>query len=638
MRSSRRVGNGLICALLVGTLVLAAVATARRTSARAQAAACSPAQSRAFGPPAATLLDPTARLRVFAMHHKQCLDDAATYASIEATLDAELRAHVVPWHAADRPNLVVFNELTGLIFGTEGSRGAAARAGRQWAAFFDQLIGQEGAAGIGAVAAAYALPLAYYDSPTVFGPTDPSNLPQTVSRLFTALTDTYVRSSVDVASRLARRHGVYLVMDAPLPVLEGSGCTGSYAGWAACPGWTASTDATATSLLVDPDLGPTSSCQGAAQTPCVYVARTRDVDNVALVFAPDGSLYDMQPKVSLTATELNPLGWHQASPATIHAIHLAGQDAVHDADIRIGIGISLDAFEHSITAGDPCSRPRDGAGVYEYFMQCLDSKGVNLFLQPEFNSASESCMSWTDFSEGGCTPGSWQPVGWMHSSWFAVQGRNPDGSFVHRNFQYAVNPFMIGNLFDVAGDGQSAIFGRDDARAQIGWYAGDRSVSLYANPALGYVSHPDAASLNIVEGPKQGFLALTPWTMTDADPNALYRTRAGQRTGTTDSLQACERGLGPGSGVSTGPCAENAYQPSVLIADLFLSVGRSGQSAGGAAAAAAALPNTTGRSGGAAAQPAWASLIIAGVLAARLRQRRGREGRRRAAAGGSARS
>lgn len=619
---ARRGRAGVVAALLV-VGALAAAGVAAPTGGRAQAdGGCSPAQAGDFGPPAATLLDPAGRLRVFAMHHKQCLDDAVTYAGIEASLDAELRAHVDPWHAADRPDLVVFNELTGLIFGTEGSRGAAARTGRQWATFFDQLVGQEGAAGIGAVGAAYALPLAYYDSPSVFGPTDPSNIPQTVSRLFTALTDTYVRASVDIASRLARRHGVYLVMDAPLPVVEGTRCTGAYAGWTACPGWAPSTDPAATSLLVDPDLGAASSCPGVAQTPCVYVARTSDIDNVAMVFAPDGSLYDMQPKVSLTATERNPLGWHQASPATIHAIHLAGADATRDSDIRIGIGISLDAFEHAITGGDPCAQPRDSAGVYEFFMQCLDSKGVNLFLQPEFNSASESCMSWADFSEGGCSPGSWQPVGWMHSSWFAVQGRRPDGSFVHRNFEYAVNPFLVGNLFDVAGDGQSAIFARDDPRAHTGWYAGDSSATLYADPASGYVSHPDAASLSGFEGPRPGFLAVTPWTMPDSSARALYRTRAGQVTGTTDSLQACERGLGPGSGITSGPCAEDAYVPSVLVADLF--TGGASSAGAGAAATRIGLPDTVAPGRGyALPMTAGTAVLIGGAVVVGRRRRRG---------------
>jgi hypothetical protein len=581
---------------LLGGLLLGSIAA--HNAADVQAAilppACSVAQAGAFKPPEQILLDPTGRVRVFAMHHKQCLDDAASYQTIYDSLDVEIKAHVDPWRATDHPNLVVFNELTALIYGTEGTRGMAARQGSAEATLVDQFIGQEGAAGIGTVAGHYALPLSYYEAR--FGPT--SGIPGTVERLFTAITDTMVRASVETSSRLARTHGVYLLMDAPLPVLEGNACTGRYQGWVACPGWTSSTDPAAVAALTDPDLNVSSSCAGVAQTPCVYVAQTPVIDNVALMFAPDGSLYDLQPKVSLTGTELNPLGWNQASPATIHAIGFFGADAAKFSDIKMGIGISLDAFEHSITSGDPCAQPRDSHGTFDYFMQCLDSKGVNLFLQPEFNSASDSCMSWTDFSEagtgaGGCNPGSWQPVGWMHSSWFAVQGRNPDGSFVHKNFRYAVNPFLIGNLFDVAGDGQSAIFARDDSRAHTGWYAGDSSAQLYANPALGYVDHADEAYLAPFEGPKPGFLVLTAWTMPEGSPNSLYRTKSGQSLGTTDSLQACERGLGPGSGFTTAPCAENSYRPSALVADLFLSrpstLGATPNTAPGDAAPPAAL-------------------------------------------------
>jgi len=562
-----------------------------------------------FAPPVVRVLPPPAGggtvggiIRVFAMHHKQCLGDAVSYASIYSAFDHELSLEVDPYRASGRPNLVVYNELTGLVLGTEGSRGANARNNADQLIAADQQSGQEGAAALLAVAANYGSEFSYYQAK--FAESPPSGYPDEISRLFTAITDTVVRSVLENGSRLAKAHHVYVVIGAPLPVQEHAGCTGAYAGWVACPGWHDSTNPADRCALGDPDLAA-SPCL----VPSVYVADVPTIDNVELVFAPDGTLYDMQPKVNLTAAEESPFGWHEASPSTIHAIPLYGADRAALPQVKLGIGISLDAFEHSIGA-NPCppdNSVNDATGVDDYpqFMQCLDSKGVNVFLQPEFNSASQACMSWTDFSEGGCSPGSWQPVGWMHSSWCAVQCRNPDGSFLHPNFLYAVNPFLIGNLFDIAGDGQTAIFARNDSRAVTGSYAGDSSASLYADPALGYVSHADAAYLAPFEGPKPGFLAVTPWTMTDSNPNALYRTKANQVAGTEDSLQACEKGLAPGSGVTSGPCAENAELPSVIVADLVIPASPG--------SASLATPNTS--RAGASNIAAWA-FLAGGLLAA----------------------
>ena len=82
------------------------------------------------------------------MHHKQCLGDAESYASEYAAFDHELTVEVDPHRAVDRPNLVVYNELTGLILGTEGSRGANARNNADALIAADQVPGStaEGAA------------------------------------------------------------------------------------------------------------------------------------------------------------------------------------------------------------------------------------------------------------------------------------------------------------------------------------------------------------------------------------------------------------------------------------------------------------------------------------------------------------
>ncbi|GAC1329740.1 MAG: carbon-nitrogen hydrolase family protein [Candidatus Dormibacteria bacterium] len=580
------------------------------------------------GPPEVRLTG-GGQVRVFAMQHKQDLTDNATYQSIKDSLDCELAARVDPYRATDHPNVVVYNELIGLSYGTEGSRGFPARNAASTATFVDTLAGQAGAAGIGGVAVPYAGPIAYYT--TVFGP--PADTPSTIDRLFTAITDTMVRAVVENVSSLARAHGVYIVFGAPMVTQEGAACTGKYAGWAACPGWHNSTSPADVAALADPDLATGSRCVGEAVSPCVYVADTTNVDNVAMFFAPDGTLYDMQPKVNLTGLEINPLGWHQANAATIHAIGLRGADATRFPAVKFGVGISLDAFETEV-GSVPCPAEADPGmkpNHYPRFMQCLDSKGVNVFLQPEFNDGSAACMSWTDFTENCGPMGSWQPLSWMRSAWFAVQGRK-NGSFVFPHFQYAVNPFMVGNLFDIVGDGQSAIFSRDDPRASVSWYSGDSADALYNGAGVGiYTDRADDPAFRQFEGPRPGFLALARWIIPEGTPASLYRCKPASpgsacpvAPGDAGSLQSCEKGLAPGSGVTTGPCAENAYRVTALVADLFPTPGEVAAPSTPAATAPQALPLTARGP----RLPRWiaplglAVVLIAGLSAAGARRRR----------------
>ena len=525
-----------------------------------------------FDPPEKVLLG-SGQARVFAMHHKTVLNDAASYGTIYASLDRAFRAQVDPYRATDHPNLVVFNELNGLTYGVEGSRGALARSNASTLTFIDQNVGVEGSSAIGIVALNYLPQIAYYNPPRPGFPATTSQ-PAVVERLFTAITDTMVRSVVENAACLAKAHGVYVMMGAPLPIVEGAACTGAYAGWPACPGWHRSTSVTDIAALQDPDLAPASY---------VYVADTPDIDNVELVFAPNGELYDMQPKVNITTMELQLLGWHQAGAATIHAIPLFGADATRFPSVQMGVGISLDAFENG-TSATPCPPGAGGQAIvnpYPQFNQCLDSKGVTIYVQPEWNAAAAGCMSWTDFAEGqgatsstACGAGwSWQPLSWMRSAWFTVQGRNPDGSFRYRNFRYAINPFIVGHLFDVAGDGQTAIFSRYDPRAPAGWYAGDSSVELY-RAAGAYTDRGDNPAFVQFEGPQPGFLELTSWVIPESAPAAKYRKRTPELSaGDPGSLQSCEHGLAPGSGVTTGPCAEDNYHSTALVADLDLTYG-----------------------------------------------------------------
>jgi hypothetical protein len=218
--------------------------------------------------------------------------------------------------------------------------------------------------------------------------------------------------------------------------------------------------------------------------------------------------------------------------STVRAVPVPGLGRV-----RLGIAISLDAFEHR-RARHPCASAADYVG-------CLAARGANLLLQPEFNDGTASCPSWSSFQQA-CGPPTWQPLAWMLSSWWDVRHL--------RAFAYAVNPFMVGNLYDLTGDGQSAIFARADPRARRNAYAGDRQ-------ALSY--YPDPRSLAPLDGPQPGFLALEPWVI-----GGRLRFLPGLPAGSAASLQSCEAGLAPGSGVERGSCAENRYLSGALIARL----------------------------------------------------------------------
>jgi len=126
-------------------------------------------------------------------------------------------------------------------------------------------------------------------------------------------------------------------------------------------------------------------------------------------------------------------------------------------------------------------------------MACLDSKGVNLMLQLEFNDGTPDCASWSDFMEACRTQPLWHQLEWMLSAWYSVAARDSVGNPLYPHFQYAINPMMVGNLFDITADGQSTIFARSDPRAHPGYYVGDRNAELYAK-AGPWGTHGDLTS------------------------------------------------------------------------------------------------------------------------------------------------
>jgi hypothetical protein len=380
------------------------------------------------------------------------------------------------------------------MVGAAGSRGKAARA----------IIDRPGAIAecrtadlcatvktLDALRATYAKPLAHYEQR--FGALNPLGSP------FVAATDTIVRGWMGTFSDLAKAYGVYLVGSGPrTPFRETS-------------------KASVVKTLRDPDL---------KRVRTVYEATGKQVYNSAFIWAPKDvrrtgprplrNVVRENRKVPLTGIEI--AQGFTAGPTTgaaarrnLEPYRLPGTKA------RLGIATSLPAFVFGdLPAGaDPC------ADTSRYYMRCLEKLGTNVVLQDEANPGP-----WAT-GPGG----EWQPLDWMGSSWLDVAEPTTPG------LTYNVTPFLVGNLADLAFDGQSSVTQRGRTGAGC-HYVGN-----------GETGPDDPADQAGYHGDKSEFLALAPWVATD-------RPRA--------QLQAIGRRLDPKS----GDTLENDYLETALVVDL----------------------------------------------------------------------
>lgn len=208
------------------------------------------------------------------------------------------------------------------------------------------------------------------------------------------------------------------------------------------------------------------------------------VYNEAVLLAPDGALIGTADKVYLTSAEGKE--GVDLSPGALADLRVFPTPAGD-----LGVATSLDAFKPDLIAH-------------------LERQGATVLLQPDANGAA-----WTA-REQEPPSGRDQPLAWLDSAWAAVHNSSA--------LRYAVNPMVVGNLFDVPFDGQSAIVARPGE----------------APHARGYV----------MTDPRPGFLALMPWVA----------------RGTDEELRQIGRELAPKSGSPR----ENAYRTGVLAADMHL--------------------------------------------------------------------
>ncbi len=484
---------------------------ARRVFARAEgsppripppptAAQCRPTFAKRSEPPIRAFDPARGAPRVFAMQFKQDLQNVESYGSFRRKIECMIRRYVVPYKAKGRPNVVAFNEDIGLMTVATGSRGEDVR---------QNFGGPDPPAGCAAspppcaaILALVSLGNAYGDQRAAYGDRF-ATVPPLAAPLLAA-TDTFARGWMQVFSDMARRYDVYML---------GSNDQARFR---------ESRDPAEIDAFRDPDLPKPDS---------VYVATAPEVYNEAFLWAPhfvrrEGprplrNVVAQNRKVPLTPIEQG----IQLAPGPS-----SGPDAIANVRpyrlphtrARMAFATSLPAFEYGYDFGlkpaalDPCS------DIATYYMPCLDRLGTNLVMQDEANPGP-----WAGI--GG--QGAWQPLEWMGSTWRA--SADPTVSF-----DYNVTPHMVGNLADLAFDGQTAITQRGLRGPGRCTYVGNRR----ALPS-------DQPPFRRYAGPKRQFLAIVPWV---------------RRRGSRAELVATAGRLNAYSGSRI----ENDYLETAVIADL----------------------------------------------------------------------
>lgn len=512
----RRTGSGCARRVVAGlTLTLTTLAVAPTGAAAAAAvlvgtgpppptaAQCAGLRGPVTVPPIRALHRKGGGIRVFAMQFRQDPAYVVTHAAFRRKIECDLRAVVVPHLSRTRPNVVIFTEDIGLMTIGTGSRGAAARALLGGGAVGRLGCEPQGVpcttlAALGTVGGAYSREAAFYA--LRFG-----GMPG-LSDVFLAATDTFARGWMQTFSDLARRYRIYLAGSSNQAPFRASSAPGDIAG------------------LADPD-GPRPSE--------VYVATSRAVYNEVFLWGPRAvrttgpsmlrNVVAANRKVPLTPIE-NLLGLTPGPSTGPAAIDNLRPYRIPRTRARLGFATSLPAFVYGTVppGGDPC------ADVSQTYMRCLDRLGANVVVQDEANPGR-----WTGADGDGIER--WQPLSWMTSTSRAVT----DPSV---RFAYNVTPMLVGNLADLAFDGQSAITQRG-----LRGRKGDRGCHYVGNGT--WTAGEDRDDLRDEAGDHREFLALAPWVVRD-----------GPRAG----LRAAGAALAPGSGDQR----EGRYVETALVADL----------------------------------------------------------------------
>lgn len=516
--------------------------------------------------------DPAGDMRVFAIQYRQDLAYVESYESFRLKMECLLLDYVVPARSQTLPNVVVLNEDIGLATLGIGTRGLGARTIAALPVKDPQnLVGA--IAALGSIGVGYAAQVVYYALQE----------PQTGAQrlILAAATDTFVRAFMQTFSDLARKYDVYIVASNNQPEFREVRVA----------------DQPAAAALIDPDLLPRylsgdlstvyeavdDAGPGLTDADAGLGAAGMNVYNKAFMWSPydgvepyaaerfarfalDGRITPADPRSNLVAAvKKTPVTTIERSLLDITddadmsventgPFPLAGGAPLADPPLpsaaRIGFGISLPAFKWGndfgrAFTGDGCANP-------DTWMRCLDQRGMNVFLQPE---ANPGCC-WVDYIDAGWSPPAWQALSWMDSAWRAVA----DPSV--QNIRYAITPHMVGNLVDLAFDGQSVIFERCLPDGANDTCAGNTARAFAG--AGNFIACPqeldrcDDPRLASYAGAKREAIAMAPWVLADDPALAPIANR--------ERLAARGHEMLAGS----GGAFENGYLETAIWADLDL--------------------------------------------------------------------
>jgi hypothetical protein len=526
------------------------------------------------------MADPTGDVRVFAIQYRQEIRYAQSYTSFRHKMRCLFFDFVEPFKSATVSNIVVLNEDIGLAALGIGLRGTGARAVA--AGPLKDPANLAGAiAAFGAVGAAYAPQLAYYAAH------EPETSPQRL--ILSAATDTFVRAFMQTFSDIARDFGVYVVASNNQAEFREVDISESPEAAALldpelAPEYATLQRSTVYEAVDDAGLGldaNRSNFDGMAGSGAAGI----NVYNKAFLWSPnDGveryaeerfarfalggvmtaadprsNLVGMTKKTPITSIETQLLDLTDDGDMSVEntgPFPLPGYDSVLPAGAKIGFGISLPAFEWGAGSDFGDAFAGDGCAKRTSWMRCLDQGGVVTFLQPE---ANPGCC-WADYIDLGWNPNAWQALSWLDSAWRAVA--DPEV----KSIRYAITPHMVGNLVDLAFDGQSVIFERCFLDGDPADHCAGNTPQTFVGAkdfiecSPGFTKTTPCDDLKLIEyaGLKRETIAMAPWAINDDPSLGAAANRA--------MLTARARAMLAGSGTEF----ENAYLETAIWADLDL--------------------------------------------------------------------
>ena len=409
-------------------------------------------------------------LRCCAVAFRLDADRATSIASFRAAVAEVVDAHVV--HHPHAPTLVAFPEHTGLLAMFVGASGEAARARL--------------AAGASTMEAMTALAFGYGDElgrcaqafPEVRSPGQLLHL---------ACTDTVVRTLLATFGVLAAERGLWMSVGAALPGWAPRSpddpasrspdepASGSPDGPASSrsPGDPASRspDEPASRPLDDLASRPRDDAATMAPAGVRYTATGPDVRNRNLLFAPDGTLVAVHDKAYLVPMEHDLEAGLGLTPA--------GLEEVEVADLpfgRVGTVISKDAWMPDVN-------------------DRLDQLGAQVLIQPE------AFDRWGDVDRVDGVADLWPPDKFQRGGWWMVQR--------HPSFQVNLAPMLVGNLGELAFDGQPSIaVPSPGGAAELGLLGQPRAAGWAAVGGWGHLDEPVALLADESRRPAFEVLAL----------------------------------------------------------------------------------------------------------------------------------